>query len=509
MSIIDQIRDRLLGKEIERRVGLAVRAVDDFRDKSYSSSTYPRDRYDYDRETVLADALEAWRINPLARRIVELISQYVVGGGITVESDHEATHDFIQDWWTHRLNNMPVRMYEWCEELSRSGELFILISTDPSGMSYMRAVPAADIQEIETAVNDLEQEIRIVEKPNLIGQGDRGSRADGRPPLQGSTMLEGRSWPVYNEMDEKRLENGSFDTVMVHYAVNRPVGAKHGESDLAPLLRWLVRYASWLEDRARLNRYRNTFIFWVKAKFASAEDRLRRQAELNANPPNPGSLLVSDDTETWSVLNPMLQSHEAATDGLALKKMIAAGAGVPLHFIAEPEGATRTTAESAGGPTFRHYQQRQNYFIWMIEDLAKIAIKRRKMVDRSVSTEEIIKINGSDISARDNASLATAASTIINAYYTLRAQGLIDDAELLRIAYKFSGELIDVEEMLKRGKVAGKLLPPPDASPGVGAPGSGGVGQPPGNDPTKNLPGIKMKPIEIDPITGEPVGLDE
>jgi len=262
MSIIDQIRDRLFGKEIDRRVGLAVRAVDDFRDKSYSSSTYPRDRYDYDRESVLADALEAWRINPLARRIVELISQYVVGGGITVESDHKATHDFIQEWWTHRLNNMPVRMYEWCEELSRSGELFILISTDPSGMSYMRAVPAADIQEIETSVNDLEQEIRIVEKPNLSSPSYPSSK-DGQSRGIAPTMLEGRSWPVYNEIDEKRLEDGSFDTVMVHYAVNRPVGAKHGESDLAPLLRWLVRYASWLEDRARLNRYRNTFIFWV------------------------------------------------------------------------------------------------------------------------------------------------------------------------------------------------------------------------------------------------------
>jgi hypothetical protein len=28
--------------------------------------------------------------------------------------------------------------------------------------------------------------------------------------------------------------------------------------------------------------------------------------------------------------------------------MIAAGAGIPMHFLAEPEGATRTTAEAAG-----------------------------------------------------------------------------------------------------------------------------------------------------------------
>ena len=33
-------------------------------------------------------ALEAWRVNPLARRIVGLTSQYVVGGGISFNCAH-------------------------------------------------------------------------------------------------------------------------------------------------------------------------------------------------------------------------------------------------------------------------------------------------------------------------------------------------------------------------------------------------------------------------------------
>ncbi len=76
--------------------------------------------------------------------------------------------------------------------------------------------------------------------------------------------------------------------------------------------------------------------------------------------------------ETWSVIQPNLASQEAGEDGLAIKRMIAAGAGLPLHFLAEPESATRTTAESAGGPTFRHFEQRQRHFLWMLSDLARI-----------------------------------------------------------------------------------------------------------------------------------------
>ena len=475
---------RFFGKyidtEVTKRVDLAVKAVYDKRDRLYSSSTYPRDRHGYDRDEILADALEAWRVNPLARRIIGMMTQYVVGGGIGIGCNHEKTNKFLREWWDHRLNKMPIRVYEWCDELSRSGDMFLIISTDQAGMSYVSAVPGADIQDIETADNDLDQELVIIEKASPDYTSDRRSPTG---------LMEGRRWPVYDQNEDSPNEDGKFAPVMVHYPINRPVGAKFGESDLAPLLRWLTRYASWLEDRARLNRYRNTFIFWVKAKFSSQAEKLERQAELNRNPPNPGSILVSDDSEDWKCISPNLASFEAAEDGLALKKMVAVGAGYPMHFLAEAESATRTTAESAGGPTFRHLQQRQEFFLWMLEDVIKICIRRRKFYDRMVKVDEPIKVTGTDISARDNAALAAAATTIIGGFAALRDRGLIDDRELMRMAYRFAGEVIDLEDLLKRGEEA----PPPKAP--VGMPPPRGPGRPGG--------------IDIDPITGEAKGTDQ
>jgi hypothetical protein len=481
--MIKRFFGRFIESEVNRQVDLAVKVLDDSRDRLYSSSTYPRDRHDYDRDEILADTLTAWRVNPLARRIVGMMTQYVVGGGIGVESNHERTNKFIDEWWNHRLNRMPTRVYEWCDELSRSGDLYLVISTDGAGMSYMRAIPAADIQDIVTAENDLDQEIEIIEKPTP----DYTSQT--RNP---EGLSEGRKWAVYDQNNDNPNEDGEYPPVMIHYAVNRPVGAKFGESDLAPLLRWLTRYASWLEDRARLNRYRNTFLFWVKARFSNQAEKLERQAELNRNPPNPGSILVSDETEEWKAISPNLSSFEAAEDGLALKKMVAVGAGLPMHFLAEPESATRTTAESAGGPTFRHLQQRQEFFLWMLEDVVNVVIKRRKRYDRLIKTDSPIKVTGTDISARDNAALAAAASTVVGSFIALRNRGLIDDQELLRMAYRFAGEVVDIEEMLQRGAAA----PPPTLfdPKGEGEPGVEDAGRPAG--------------IDINPITGEPEGID-
>jgi hypothetical protein len=394
-----------------------------------------RERHDYDREEALRLSLEAWRVNPLARRIVGLTTQYVVGAGLRVRSDHAATHAFLERWWNHRLNQLPMRVYEWCDELTRAGELFLLLSTDAAGMSYIRAVPAGEIAEIVTAQNDIQQELRFLQKPEQVG---------GDP----------RVWPAYDERDDAQSEDGQFAPVMLHYAVNRPVGAARGESDLAPLLRWLSRYAAWLEDRARLNHYRNSFLFVVKGRWQSEAERTARQNALAAAPPPPGSFLVVDESESWEVLNPQLESHEAGEDGLALKKMLAAGAGLPLHFLSEPEGSNRSTAESAGGPTYRHFEQRQEFFTWLVADLARAAVRRRALVDGRVRAGARIQVNGADLNARDNQALAAALSTAVSALAQLRDRRLIDDAELLRLAYRFGGEVADVEALLARGRLA-------------------------------------------------------
>jgi len=432
---------------LDRRSALVVRALDDATDRLVGPVSSMKDRRAYDRDEVLRDALEAWRTNPLARRIVSLTSQYVVGGGLGIECRHERTRRFLQSWWNHRLNRMSMRAFELCDELTRTGNLFIILSTDPSGMSYVRALPASDVLEIETAPNDVEQETVIWERP----RGDVGM--DDRPVVAGPDGLLGHPWKVYDERTDAvtaGADGASFSPVILHYAVNRPVGAKWGESDLAPILRWLARYSVWLEDRARLNRYRQSFLYVVKASFTSQAEKLSRQAELSANPPNPGSILVADQSETWEVLNPDLSSFEAAEDGLALKKMIAAGSGNPLHFLAEPESSTRTTAEAAGGPTFRHYEQRQQYFLWLVQDIARVVLQRRARVDRHISPNAEISVKGTDISSRDNGELAQAASVVVQAFATLRDRHLIDDAELLRLVYRFAGEVVDVEDMLKR-----------------------------------------------------------
>jgi hypothetical protein len=417
----NQVRERFVVAENDNTFFIGTRRYDET----------DRDRLEYDREDTLEQCFEAWRDSPLARRIVGLTSQYVVGNGFDIKCEDKLTQDFILEFWNHRLNRMPSRLVELCDELTRTGNLFVLISTDQAGMSYIRVLPATNIDQILPSPNDVEQPLLFITK------------ADDN--------LEVQTYAAYNPQADWQLPDGTFLNVVLHYAINRPAGAQWGEPDLSPLLPWLRRYSAWLEDRVRLNRFRNAFLYVISGSFVSEDARKARQTQIAANPPSPGSILVTDSSETWSVISPKLEALDAKEDGLAIKKIIAAGAGIPMHFLAEPEGATRTTAESAGGPTYRHFEQRQRFFIFLLEDILNVIISRRSQVDYAVKPSADVVLTGSDISSRDNVSHSIATVNILNALERLYDMGLISSREVLRATYRFAGEAVDIDEVLAEG----------------------------------------------------------
>ncbi len=309
---------------------------------------FHRDRYDYDRQALVADALKAFRLNPLARRIVKLYRQFAIGQSLAFElvpsagkapagAGSDPTHKFIQAFWHHPINDLDQQIPEWFDERTLTGNLFILFSVDPSGMPLVRAIPTETITSIETRGNDYRQEIAYH-----------------------TGVLED---VVYKAFDPAGTAEPPF---VRHYVINRPVGCTFGESDLFPILPWIARYTGWLENRTTLNYYRSVFAWVLTGNFTSDAARLARQKEVEAHPPKPNSILVKNTSETWEAIAPHLDSYDAALDGLAIKKVIATGAGVPLHFLAEPESSTRTTAEAAGTPTFRNFQDYQQSFFYAL-----------------------------------------------------------------------------------------------------------------------------------------------
>src|SRR6185312_12114841 len=86
---------------------------------------------------------------------------------------------------------------------------------------------------------------------------------------------------------------------VAQFKINSVSNAKRGKSDLATLLPWWRRYKDWLTDRVRINKYKGAFLWDIQLSGADAKtiDRKRMQY---AYPPDPGSIIVHNESEQWS-----------------------------------------------------------------------------------------------------------------------------------------------------------------------------------------------------------------
>jgi hypothetical protein len=308
--------------------------------------------------------------NPLGARLLALTTDFVIGGGAAV-----AGHPFARRFWEHPLNRLETRVFDWCRELSRSGELFLVLSRNPvDGMSYVRETSALLIDAIDVDADDRERERRY-------------HQLDDTP--------EGRYWPSAEEASADEQQ------IMLHYCLNRPVGALRGVSDLAPVVVWLERYALWLEDRVRINRYKGAYLWHVSVDNPLPGQIEARRAQYS-RPPRPGSIIITDSAEHWEAIQPRIDADAVEADGRAIRLMIAAGAGIPLHYLAEGDTATRATAREMGVATLRHFAHRQRLFAALVEDVIRQAAARAGLgaIEAQVTFESVL---AQDSAAQDSA----------------------------------------------------------------------------------------------------------
>jgi hypothetical protein len=207
-----------------------------------------------------------------------------------------------------------------------------------------------------------------------------------------------------------------------------------------------------------MNRFKGAFIWDVQVNGLDRRGCLARQAEL-AGGPNPGSVLVHNENETWRAVQPHIDAQGAEPDGRAMRLMIAAGAGLPLHFLAEAEGSNRATAVEMGGPTLRHFERRQLYLGWVLADLALEAVRRSGRFGEARGV--VVEAEFEDLSGKENAASAAATRQIVDALALAAQRGWIDDATARRMIAKYSGETVPsgtVDELRPVTRANGRVV---------------------------------------------------
>lgn len=380
---------------------------------------------------------ESYCANPLAFSIIELTTSFVLGEGVTVAAHHPHVQDVIDNFWNNSDNRMDERIYSLCTELSLYGEQFIHFFVNKyDGSVVIRQIDPSLIDQIETDPEDVEKPLRYHRRP--IGQimsetsGDPPPRFDPTQPVdtQGQWFMAGSE--------------------VLHFAINKVSNAKRGKSDLATLLPWLRRYKDWLTDRVRINKYKAAFLWDVKLNGADKKTIDRKKMEY-AYPPEPGSVIIHNEAEQWSAVEPNISANDASEDGRQIKLMVAIGATLPEHYLADGDNGNRATASEMSLPTLLKFKRRQRVIKYMLRCiLDRVIAEARKAGRLSPDLDTSYDITFPEIDSGEHHTLAQGMNWLLPALQTARQQNWISDETAMRIMFEYCGEEVDIQEELSR-----------------------------------------------------------
>ncbi|MFN2191942.1 MAG: hypothetical protein ACK2UR_11675, partial [Candidatus Promineifilaceae bacterium] len=216
----------------------------------------------------------------------------------------------------------------------------------------------------------------------------------------------------------------------------------------------LQRYSRMLEDRVRFHWATRLFLWMVRVP----RNRVAEKAEQYRLPPEAGSIIVHDESEEWSVQTPVIRGADAAPDLKAVRNMIDGGSGYPPHWRGEATDVNLATAQAMQEPAERHLARRQNYFIWLLQDITYQAYQRAHQVRPQLwpGIEEnryhvLFNSAAPDVSRTDNHVLAQATNQLAAAFQSINEQYPNSDTLrklLLKVLLKFAGEQQD-EDVLQ------------------------------------------------------------
>lgn len=302
--------------------------------------------------------------------------------------------------------------------LALYGEQFIRFFVNPiDGSVKIGQIDPSTIDDIATDPENVEKPLRFHQRP--VG------------PAFGAAAQ-----PAASNMDGRWFAAG---TEVVQFAINKVSNAKRGQSDLATMLVWLRRYKDWLTDRVRLNKYKGAFLWDVKLTGADKKTIDRKKNEY-AYPPLPGSIIVHNEGEEWAAVEPRIGADQVESDGKAIKMMIAVGAGLPEHYLAEGGNVNKATAAEMGLPTLKRFERRQDYLGFLLRSILDRVLAEAEAAGLlSARLDKGYDIIFPPIDVDDGAGVAAAVAQLVPALQAAKQEGWLVDATAVKLLHRFLG----------------------------------------------------------------------
>lgn len=383
-----------------------------------------------------------WQANLMANRIIELPLAYLLADGVKLEVNDEEAQAMLNRFWNDPINSMDLKLEKKVRELALFGEqCYPTFVNEHTGHVRLGYLDPALIETVVVDPDNPEQQIGIVTVKDRKG-GARRYRV----------IVNGEEEELFSERTRK-IRDTFTDGDAFYFNINSLSSGARGRPDLLASADWLDAYDDFLFGEVDRNRYLRAFVWDVTLKGAN-DDAVKQRAREIA-PPSPNSVRVHNDSETWNAVTPDIKSGDTSESARLLRNHVLGGATLPEHWYGGGGDVNRATGESMGDPAFKVMSMRQRTIKYMLEVIARFAIRQWAIKNqRSVDLGDGDFLPSAvfpEMIARDTTRYATALQQVVVAAAMAVERGFISRKLALRMIAAVASQLgieIDVDEAL-------------------------------------------------------------
>lgn len=344
-----------------------------------------------------------WLKNPLIRRPVHVIANYVFGQGMSVGSRNEDVNEVIQAFWEDPSNKKVLTGHsartEADQQLQIEANLFFVFFSDPdTGRVQIRMVPFDEINDIKKDPNDRTRPLYYHRKWMSETTTDSGSVSHKQNQL------------MYPDID---LDPGevvdSFggipvaETPILHVKVGALPDMKYGVPQVWAAIDWAKAYNQFLTDWAAVSRAHARYAWQVavgggRTGIVNAKAQLESTVSLSNpkedNPPGEaGGTFLSGVGEKGAKLD-ALRTAGAQTGPEAARRlmlMVASAVGLPETYFGDVSIGNHATAQTMERPVELMMRDRQELWREIFQRILKFVIIHNvtKMGESKIPEAEI------------------------------------------------------------------------------------------------------------------------
>lgn len=374
---------------------------DDYKYRVFGGGRATRDIPPFVHDRMLAVALNIYRVNPLAYRIMELIRDFTIGGGIVFECEESEVQRWWDMHWHSPLNRWDERLPRRVNELYLFGEMCLYArKNERNGDIWWQYVSPFDIEDVELDPHSYELYRSIVVKPSM---GYTEGVALDTSGLATNAFRSIRLQAIEYDSHPESPTLGYYVGEALFYAVNRTSDSKRGISRLFNLAEWLDGMDQYFFNRLERSAHMNMWMWDVLLEGFSEEQIEKWLNSKQAAPPRPGAIRAHNERVKWSPVGPDISGNDASQEAELFMRYIAGAAGFGSHFLGMFGGdlGAMASAEMTAPvlKTLEFYQDEIRFFLKRIFDYVIDQRILAGMLDRNVSKK--VNIIMPRISMRD------------------------------------------------------------------------------------------------------------